>query len=151
MALSYSCQNGGEHIERGKATQREECIVKGGVVCSRRRSYDIHSHTLLDSLTYIYSWSWLQCFGDYIYIYFFCFCGTLVYIYIYMLTLSFFFFGDLYPCCFCKLLGLFSCFCRLLWFVPCLCSLYALFYLLCSLVLLVKCFAFSLSTFTLVP
>ena len=33
----------------------------------------------------------------------------------------------LYPCCFCKLLGLFSCICRLLWFVPHLCSLYALF------------------------
>ena len=33
----------------------------------------------------------------------------------------------LYPCCFCKLLGLFPCICRLLWFVPCLCSLYALF------------------------
>ena len=33
---------------------------------------------------------------------------------------------DLYPCCFCKLLGLFSCICRLFWFVSCLCSLYAL-------------------------
>ena len=57
----------------------------------------------------------------------------------------------LYPCCFCKLLGLFSCICRLLCFVPCLCSIYALFYLLCSLVLLAKCVAFSLSTLTLVP
>ena len=44
---------------------------------------------------------------------------------------------DLYQCCFCKLLGLFSCICRLLWFVLCLCSLYALFYLLCSIVSLV--------------
>ena len=60
-------------------------------------------------------------------------------------------FCDLYPCCFCKLLGLFSCICKLLWLVPCLCSLYALLYLLCSLVLLAKCFAFSLSTFTFVP
>ena len=60
-------------------------------------------------------------------------------------------FCDLYPCCFCKLLGLFSCICKLLWLVPCLCSLYALLYLLCSLVLLAKCFAFSLSTLTLVP
>ena len=60
-------------------------------------------------------------------------------------------FCDLYPCCFCKLLGLFSCICKLLWLVPCLCSLYALLYLLCSLVLLAKCFTFSLSTLTLVP
>ena len=60
-------------------------------------------------------------------------------------------FNNLYPCCFCKLLGLFSCTCRLLWFVPCLCSLDALLYLLCSLVLLAKCVAFSLSTLTLVP
>ena len=67
--------------------------------------------------------------------------NTLVYLY------KFTIFFNLYSCCFCKLLGLFSCICRLLWFVPCLCSLYALLYLLCSLVLL----AFSLSTLTLVP
>ena len=29
----------------------------------------------------------------------------------------------LYPCCFCKLLGLFSCICRLLWFVPMPCCI----------------------------
>ena len=33
------------------------------------------------------------------------------------------------PCCFCKLLELFSCICRLLQFVPCLCNLYALLYI----------------------
>ena len=38
---------------------------------------------------------------------------------------------NLYPCCFCKLLGLFSCICMLLWFVPMPC-----WYLLFCLALL---------------
>ena len=34
----------------GRATQREVCIVKGGVVCLRGESYHMHSHIPLDIL-----------------------------------------------------------------------------------------------------
>ena len=50
IAFSYSCQKGGELIVRGRATQREVCIVKRGVVCLRGESCHIHSHIPLDIL-----------------------------------------------------------------------------------------------------
>ena len=47
---------------------------------------------------------------------------------------------NLYPCCFCKLLGLISCICRLLWFVPMLC---------CIVLVVLSCI--TSSTLTLMP
>ena len=65
-AFSYSCQKGGEHIVRGRATKREVCIVNGGVVCSRGEKL---SYTLTHSFGHItYLWLvqlisyFLQCF-----------------------------------------------------------------------------------------
>ena len=42
--LAIRAKKGGELIVRGRAIQREMCIVKGGVMYSRGESYHIHSH-----------------------------------------------------------------------------------------------------------
>ena len=108
------------------------CILKGGVVCSRRGSCYIHSHILLDSLTnfcfaslvysylltvFVNSWIWLLCLCEYVFNTLIKAFGTLVYIYIYIKVYIQYF------------------------FVP----------MLCGLVLVVKCYAFSLSTSLLCP
>ena len=46
-AFSYLCQKGGEPIERGRATQREVCMRKGGVVCAQEEKVFIYTHTYL--------------------------------------------------------------------------------------------------------
>ena len=167
-AFSYSCQKGGELIVRGRATQREVCIVKGGVVYSRGESCHIHSHIPLDilpnfgqpslsviylqfSIVFINSWFclamllglffWFKTHGSVLLLKHLCYFGLIIF----KVVFQYIVFG-LCPCCFCKLLGLFSCICRLLWFVPC----YAAF-MFCCLILLAKCYAFSLSILILVP
>ena len=117
------------------------CILKGGVVCSRRGSWYIHSHILLDSLTnfcfaslvysyllvvFINSWLCLQCLCGYGFNTLVKAFGTLV-IYIYV--------------CVCVCVCVFTFSLSLLWFVP----------MFCSFVLVVKCYAFSLSTSLLCP
>ena len=119
------------------------CILKGGVVCSRRGSWYIHSHILLDSLTnfcfaslvysyllvvFINSWLCLQCLCGYGFNTLVKAFGTLV-IYIYVCV------------CVCVCVCVFTFSLSLLWFVP----------MFCSFVLVVKCYAFSLSTSLLCP
>ena len=169
-AFSYSCQKRGELIVRGRSTQREVCIVKRGVVCSRGESYHIHSHIpfnilpnfvqsslsviyLQFSIVFINSWFslavllglfWFKTHGYVLLLKHLCYFSLIIIKVFFFLQYIVF---GLCPCCFCKLLGFNSMrICRLLWFVPC----YATF-MFCCLILLAKCYAFSLCILTLVP
>ena len=137
-------------------------------MCSRGESCHIHSHIPLDillnfvqpslsviylqfSIVFIDFWFclamllglffWFKTHGSVFLLKHLCYFGLIIF----KVVFQYIVFG-LCPCCFCKLLGLFSCICRLLWFVPC----YAAF-MFCCLILLAKCYAFSFSILTLVP